>query len=184
MHGGLQSIIICVPATDARVGVPFASAQAMSAAATLRGAEVLRRELQQVRPQPLGDLRVVVADVGAVGETRSPYSPFYEQQEWETMVRAVGDWTPGEQSVYAAPYLGFLDFARRHIGRNPASLDSFVKSLITMVGKNAATGKHTSAIAVGLRLWKNSLHRWTKGNRFSVGAGGTSSIAYRKYSSS
>ena len=46
-HGaGKQSIVVCLPATDARVGLPFGSAQAMSAAATLRGVEVLRREIR------------------------------------------------------------------------------------------------------------------------------------------
>src|SRR5882762_3488646 len=34
---GKKNIVVCIPAVDARVGLPFAAPQAMSAAATLRG---------------------------------------------------------------------------------------------------------------------------------------------------
>ena len=72
---GKHSIVVCLPATDARVGLPFAGAQAMSAAATLRGVEVLRRELRAAAASAespeiadaVRNIKVVVVDVGAVG---------------------------------------------------------------------------------------------------------------------
>ena len=65
---GKKSIIICLPATDARVGLPFASVQAMSAAGTIRAAEVLRREIRVAatteHSESMKNINVVVVDVG------------------------------------------------------------------------------------------------------------------------
>jgi len=63
---GRQTIIVCVPAADARVGLPFSSAQAMSAAAIVRGVEVLRKEISAAAltdtTESMKNIKVVVVD--------------------------------------------------------------------------------------------------------------------------
>ncbi|KAF5330387.1 hypothetical protein D9619_005467 [Psilocybe cf. subviscida] len=67
--GANKCIVLCVPATDARVGLPFAAVQSMAAAGTLRAAEVLRREIRVAamtqRWEAMQAINVVVVDVGA-----------------------------------------------------------------------------------------------------------------------
>ncbi|KAG2158511.1 uncharacterized protein EDB93DRAFT_1238246 [Suillus bovinus] len=74
--GGRKSIIVCLPAADARVGLPFGGVSAMSAAATSRALDVLRREVAV--GQGMSSIRVVAVDVekatygqafAALGET-------------------------------------------------------------------------------------------------------------------
>lgn len=171
MFGGKQSIIICVPATDARVGVPYASAQAMSAAATARGAEVLRREIGQAArfsgtQRTTQDMRVVLVDVGTVGNDETAAA-----RDVEAYGDAVKSWTATEQSIYAAPYLNYVEGTHGRSSRHPTSVDRFVRRIVTTVGRNGARGGYFSA-AVGLKLWALDLHRRILGNRISVGAGG------------
>lgn len=170
MFGGKQSIIICIPATDARVGVPYASAQAMSAAATARGAEVLRREISQAarftdKQRTIQDTRVVLVDVGSVGNADAA------TRDIEAYGGAVKEWTATEQSIYAAPYLNYVEGVHGRSPRHPTSVNRFVRRIVSTVGRNGARGGSLSA-AVGLKLWVLDLHRTVLGNRISVGAGG------------
>ena len=87
--GAGRSVIVCVPATDARVGLPFLMPNSVAALANVRAVEVLRREVkaardvgsnpsfsQGVTSEPksrerevdnMSDLRIVLVDVGTVG---------------------------------------------------------------------------------------------------------------------
>lgn len=171
--GGRRSIVFCVPAADARVGVPYASAQAMSATATVRGAEVLRRELKQVSDPQMRDVRVVVADVGVIGKSDSLGLGALSLDD-EALTRSINTWTPGEQRVYTAPYTAFINAITQRRGRKPTSVDEFVKTLVGTVGRNAVKHERRSVFSVGLRLWAYSIHRTIKGDRLAVGAGGMS----------
>jgi hypothetical protein len=190
-----RSIIICVPAPDALVGIPFASAQAMSAAATVRGAEVLRRELAAVstiqNPDDSGEryrdamsnIKVVIADVGAVG-SRSPYST--ESDTYHEAINTLHEWTPTERFVYADAFDGYVATRpdRLHANgtkktvRRPTSVHKFVNTLISTVGH--LDGQHNrrlssfSVATLGLRLWFGNWKRGLRGDRFSIGAGGKS----------
>ncbi|KLO10533.1 hypothetical protein SCHPADRAFT_999487 [Schizopora paradoxa] len=169
MFGRKQSIIICLPATDARVGVPYASAQAMSAAATARGAEVLRREIGQAarftgKQRAVQDMRVVLVDVGAVGSVGSPSC------DVDAYGDAVKGWTATEQSIYAAPYVSYMEGVHGQGSRHPTSVNRFVRRIVNTVGRNGARTGCLSA-AVGLKLWVLNVHRSMWGNRFSIGAG-------------
>jgi len=105
--GQSQSIVLCVPAPDALVGVPYAAAQAMGAAATIRGAEVLRRELAQAAGfarrspaagsegvrQVVGDVRVVVVDVRSVCVPLPVDSPSASPDSLVDEGEAIRSWT-------------------------------------------------------------------------------------------
>ncbi|KAL5529343.1 hypothetical protein ACEPAG_5328 [Sanghuangporus baumii] len=168
--GGRRSIVFCVPAADARVGVPYASAQAMSAAATVRGAEVLRRELKQVSDPQMRDVRVVVADIGVIGRSDSLGLAALSLDD-EALARSISSWTPGEQRVYTAPYTAFVNAITQRRGRKPTGIDRFVKTLVGTVGWNAVKHERRSVFSVGLRLWAYSFYRIIKGDRLAVGAG-------------
>ncbi|KAJ8072632.1 hypothetical protein PM082_016191 [Marasmius tenuissimus] len=66
---GKKSIIICLPATETRFGLPFSAVQSMSAAGTLRAVEVLRREIGVAaltgKSDTMKNIRVVAVEVGA-----------------------------------------------------------------------------------------------------------------------
>lgn len=162
--GGRKSIIFCVPAVDARVGAPYTSAQGMASAATVRGAEVLRRELQQVADPHMHDIRVVIADVGVIGSAKAI-------SVWGSLESSVQSWTPGEQKVYGSPYTTFLSAIGQRT-RASSSIKLFVKTIVQTVGKNALKGERVSTFAVGLRLWSHRFLQEFRGARFSVGAGG------------
>ncbi|KAH8117187.1 hypothetical protein DFH11DRAFT_1573658 [Phellopilus nigrolimitatus] len=168
--GGKKSVVLCVPAPDARVGVPYASAQAMSAAATVRGAEVLRRELGQVGDPHMHNVRVVVADVGVIGDSGGTGLSVQALDE-EALVGSISQWTPSEQKVYATPYAAFMNAVSQRHAREPTSVDKFVRTMVTTIGRNATRGENRSTIAVGLRLWSFGIRRQIRGNRFSIGAG-------------
>ena len=168
--GGKKSVVICVPAADARVGVPYASAQAMSAAATVRGAEVMRRELAQLEAQNvMRDVRVVLVDVGAVGRSDARRSRSAEGDVW---IETISEWTPSEQKIYGDAYAAYISANSHGRKRRPTSVNRFVRSLVNTVGRNAAKGEGKSTCLVGLRLWVFGLHRRMRGDRILVGAGG------------
>lgn len=168
--GGKKSVVICVPAADARVGVPYASAQAMSAAATVRGAEVMRRELAQLESQNvMRDVRVVIVDVGAVGKPGARRSRSVEEDVW---IETISEWTPSEQKIYGDAYAAYVSASRHGHKRKPTSVTRFVRSLVHTVGRNAGKDGHKSTVLVGLRLWVFGLHRKFRGDRIFIGAGG------------
>ncbi|KAF8447844.1 hypothetical protein L210DRAFT_3619274 [Boletus edulis BED1] len=161
---GHKSIILCLPAADARVGLPFGSVNAMSAAATLRAADVLRREIAAA--QGMSAIRIVTVDVGAVGSSTGDLS--------ETV--NMDDWTPSEKATYGAA----LSALRETRGsRVPADVSTFVDSLVSVAsGGTKARYSGKFVFGIGFGLVYEQFKDWVRGDRFSIGAGaGTYAIA-------
>ncbi|KAI0748697.1 hypothetical protein C8Q80DRAFT_1173172 [Daedaleopsis nitida] len=164
---GKQSIVVCLPATDARVGLPFASAQAMSAAATLRGVEVLRREIRAAAAsasgsdtaQAMRNIKVVVVDVGAVGPAVGA----------KGLRDSVDDWTPAEQAAYGAAFGSLLEHGGPQLGRKPSDVSVFVDTVVDVVSSGRKSEKGCSATAAYLGLGR--LREFIRGDRVAVGAG-------------
>ena len=167
---------------DARVGLPFASMQAMSAAGTLRGIEVLRREINVAsltdKSESMKNIRVLVADVGLfdVNQSSSNLPP-------ESIYKAMEEWSPSEKVTYGPAFASILHgvppptsrwdafsalFKNGHqygVARRPTDVSVFVDKLVGVVTE----GRHdTTSIDLGLGKIRN----WIRGERFSVGAGG------------
>ncbi|KAI6028508.1 hypothetical protein F5J12DRAFT_383037 [Pisolithus orientalis] len=152
-----RSIIICLPAVDARIGLPFSSVRAMSAAATVRAADVLRREISAA--QGMGRIRVVTVDVGAVGQT----------PDESTTPPTTDDWTPSEKATYGAALYALSETAKT---RTPEDVSKFVDSIIGVVSSGTkTTGASRAVYGVGVGLAYEKLKDWIRGNRFSIGAG-------------
>lgn len=165
--GGERSIVICLPSPATRVGLPFAGAQAMSAAATLRGAEVLRREIELAARADAGGgagmrgVRVVVADVGAVTFP----SPNAERGGDLDVGRAMEAWTPSERAAYGPAFASALTQGGE--GRKPAETEVFVNALVRVVSGGSGGGG-------GGWMCGNWVRKWVRRDRFGVGAGGKS----------
>jgi len=183
---GKKTIIICLPATDARVGLPFAAAQAMSAAATLRGVEVLRREVNVAaltdKSESMRNIKVVVVDVGAfnVG-TPSNYVPPHN------VYKAMEHWSASEKLTYGPAFFSsisheaestprsywtaflsiFKGGSQYGVPRKPTDIVVFVDTLVGVVGDGR---KGASLFGLGLGIGR--IRKWIRGERFSVGAGG------------
>jgi hypothetical protein len=163
---GSKSIIVCVPATDARVGLPFSSAQAMSAAATLRGVEILRREINAAAltdtTESMKNIKIVVVDVGSVGY--SVPQALLPQDVYEAME----DWTPSEKVAYGPAFASILEEGNQYgVPRKPADVSIFVNSLVEVVSGGRKGGRCAFALGLGLGRVRN----WIRGERFAVGAG-------------
>ncbi|KAM5538033.1 hypothetical protein V8D89_008230 [Ganoderma adspersum] len=166
---GKQSIVVCLPATDARVGLPFAGAQAMSAAATLRGVEVLRREIRAASASGSGsststetadamrNIKVTVVDVGAVGEAAGSNGAG----------SGVDEWTPGEKAAYGAAFGSLLE--HRGIRRRPSDVVAFVDTVVDVVSNGKKSQRGLSPVAIRLGLGR--LRELIRGDRVVVGAG-------------
>lgn len=169
-------MVVCLPAIDARVGLPFTSAQAMSAAATLRGVEVLRREIRAAslsdKSGVMKNIKVVVVDVGAIDvveETkRSP----------EGVISTMDDWTPSEKATYGTAFASLLvGRPQSGKGRKPTKVSSFVHAIVGIVRDG---GRHHRGIYdIGLGLAK--FREWIKGDRVVIGAGGISFLKLSRY---
>ncbi|KAF4614562.1 hypothetical protein D9613_003140 [Agrocybe pediades] len=180
---GKKSIIVCLPATDALVGLPFASVQAMSAAGTLRGVEILRREIRIAsmsdKSDSMQNINVVTVDVGAfnTGEVAEPLQP-------ESIYKSMESWTASEKLVYGPAFVSVM-------GQQlpPPSHVSRVKSMfngsyrygmtrratdLTVLSDNLLSvvsgGRYGSSVS-GVGLYLGRMHNWMRGERFSVGAG-------------
>jgi len=159
---GRKSIIFCLPTTDARVGLPFASAQAMSAAATLRGVEVLRREVRIAslsdESESMKNIKVVVVDVGAINVNQT------STETPDGSLAALDSWSPSEKVAYGA---AFASLARGGSARKPTDVSVFVKTIVNVVrdGRKGPAGVYS----IGLRL--SRLREWIRGDRVVVGAG-------------
>ncbi|RDX47034.1 hypothetical protein OH76DRAFT_1406420 [Lentinus brumalis] len=160
---GKQSIVVCLPATDARVGLPFGSAQAMSAAATLRGVEVLRREIRAASSsgtsgtaEAMRNIRVVVVDVGAVGEAiKTPTS--------DSTLKSIDKWTPAEQAAYGAAFGSQLE---QGVRRNPSDTSVFVDAIVDVVSNGRKSGRACRSYPAFA-----ALRQFVRGDRIVVGAG-------------
>jgi hypothetical protein len=160
-----KSIIFCLPATDAHVGLPFASVQAMSAAATLRGAEVLRREIRLAaltdETHSMRHVKVVTVDVGSIG-TISEKVPSLEH--------STIDWTASERAAYQAAFASVLE-GQRQLRRKPTDVSKFVRTVVDVVS-GGRVGAPQRFEQVDLVLGRIREFIW--GDRAVVGAGGMS----------
>jgi hypothetical protein len=175
---------------ETRVGLPFSSIQAMSAASTFRAVEVLRREINIAaltdKTESMKNIRVVVTDVGAfdVGSSSSPVSP-------ESIYKTMEDWSPSEKVTYGPAFAAlshgapppvsrwntftgiFKNGQRYGVGRRPADVRVFVDRLVAEVN-----GDRMGPSLFGVDLGIGKLRIWLRGERIVVGAGGEDSIYY------
>lgn len=158
----------------------------MSAAATQRGIEILRREINLSaltdKSESMKNIKVVIADVGAL-DVGTIADPLQEESTFKE------DWSPSAQLIYgsrftwvaqpahlprsrwAAVSAFFRNDPRRGMIRKPTNVNVFVDSILSVV----AGGRHTSNL-LGLGYSMGQIRNWIRGDRFSVGAGGEHDI--------
>ncbi|KAG0692111.1 hypothetical protein DFH29DRAFT_972357 [Suillus ampliporus] len=155
-----KSIIVCLPAADARVGLPFGGVSAMSAAATLRALDVLRREVAVA--QGMNSIRIVAVDVGVVGET--PVSDLANP-------RAMVDWTPSEKATYGPAFTALGETSMGQ-SRRPEDISVLINSIVGVVSAGTKTTTASKTIC-GIRIGVvyERIKDWIRGDRFAVGAG-------------
>lgn len=189
---GKNSIIVCLPATDAHAGLPFASVQAMSAAGTLRGVEVLRREIRIAaltdKSESMRNIKVVVVDVGNF-DIGVPANHVASDAVYKTME----SWTASEKLAYGPAFVSTVSgpatasspraiasatfWERIHdifgclnnngVHRKRTDLTVFANTLVEVVSE----GRHGFGVQ-GLGIGVGRLRYWLRGERFAVGAGG------------
>jgi hypothetical protein len=164
---GSRSIIVCLPSTDTRVGLPFAGARAMSAAATLKGVEILRREVGIAALGEGGEgmrkLRIVTVDVGAV----SIETDLGSQAEVTGHTDLMQGWTTSEKATYGPAFEAVaIAETRRGRIRTPSPVSVFVRKMVGIVD-----GESKNIVKVwGVRMWWP--RHWFTRDRVSIGAGG------------
>lgn len=168
---GKHTIVVCLPAIDTRVGLPFASAQAMSAAATLQGIQILRREIKISAMSAAGsdsmkNLRVVTIDVGSV--EHSSYEHGSSTDAVADIGKAMESWTPSEKAAYGPSVLSLA----QHDGpsRRPTNDSVFVDTIVRVVG-GTSTVRGGSMLVLGVESFRQFC-TWIRGDRIVVGAGG------------
>ena len=166
---GQRSIVVCIPAAEARVGLPFAAAHAMSAAATSRGAEVLRREIHIAAltsaSDSMSDIRVVVVDVGSVESPRA----VRRLQLMYDMRRDMDGWTASEKLAYGPAYESLLEEGHHYkMTRKPTDVRVFVERIADIVGRSYRDPFTIFGYGFGLK----HVLRAIRGDRITVGAGG------------
>lgn len=166
---GKKTIVVCLPAIEACIGLPFDSIRSMSAASTLRGIEVLRREISLAaltdHSDSMKNIKVVTANVGALSiETDNDEPPT------DHAPQSMQDWSPSEKMIYGPAFTSILQAARPSaspLSRRPTDVGIFVDNIISVV-----TGGRHQAPLLGLGHTLGRLRNWIRGNRFSIGAGG------------
>ena len=140
----------------------------MSAAATLRGVEVLRREIRAAslsdKSGVMKNIKVVVVDVGAIDAIedtkRSP----------DGIISTMDDWTPSEKATYGTAFASLLvGRPRSGQGRKPTGVSTFVNAIVAVVRDGERQHRGFYDIGLGLAKFKE----WLRGDRVTVGAGGT-----------
>lgn len=165
---GKKSIVVCVPAVDARVGLPFLGPSSMSAAATRRAVDVLRREVRVAAStggaEGMNDIEVVSLEVGALD-----IPPFagrrmldYDPKEYTK------SWTPSEKLAYGPAWELTLEGSGRKCRRKAQKVELFVSDLVQIV----SYGRVCSVSLCGLRVHFGSAFGWLRGGRYAVGSGG------------
>jgi hypothetical protein len=139
----------------------------MSAAATLRGVEVLRREINAAAltdtTGSMKNIKVVVVDIGLVGST-VPKSLLPQD-----MYKVMEEWTPSEKVAYGPAFSSILEHGNQFgVPRKPAHVSVFVNSLVEVVSGGSRGGGWAFTLRLGLGRARN----WIRGERFAVGAGG------------
>ncbi|TFL05768.1 hypothetical protein BDV98DRAFT_601096 [Pterulicium gracile] len=175
---GSRSIVVCLPAADTRVGLLFGSAQAMSAAATSRGIEVLRREITAAaltdRTESMKHIKVVTVDVGTFDTRGAPQS---------NGIQAMEGWSASEKLTYGpafasishdvAPASSWKNIFRQGyqygVPRKPTGVSAFVLAIVNTVDG----GRNQSSTVFGINFGLGKLVNLFRGDRFSLGAGAT-----------
>lgn len=175
-----KSVIVCLPATATRVGLPFSSIQSMSAAGTLRATEVLRREIAAAgmtgKSESMKNINVVVVEVGAfdVGPPPGPDEVYRSMEQWSVSEKltygpafaAISHHSSAPQSRWESFKGHFSDSTPYGVRRKPTNAKVFVDSVVCVV-TNGASGVSFLGCNVGLGKLRNLV----MGHRFSVGAG-------------
>ncbi|KAF5358429.1 hypothetical protein D9756_001467 [Leucocoprinus leucothites] len=191
-HKSEKTVIVCLPATDVRMGLPFAGVKSMSAAAMERGVEVLRREIRAAGVNGKGaeamrNVKVVVVDVGIFDLGRDMAG---DEVQTETIWKVMEGWTASEKVTYGPAFAStlrglpiarpanarrspweafksvFKGTGRYGVPRKPTDVSVFVGNIVDVVG--GGTGVYR-VFGIGLGLGK--IRNWARGERFSVGAG-------------
>jgi hypothetical protein len=165
---GKKSIVVCVPAVDARIGLPFLGPSSMSATATRRAVDVLRREVRVAAStggaEGMNDIEVASLEVGALD-----IPPFagrrmldYDPKEYTK------SWTPSEKLAYGPAWELTLEGSSSKCQRKAQKVDHFVGDVVQIV----SCGRVCSVSLCGLRLHVGSVFGWLRGGRYAVGSGG------------
>ncbi|KAJ7286149.1 hypothetical protein C8J57DRAFT_658689 [Mycena rebaudengoi] len=175
-----KTIIVCLPATAARVGLPFASMQSMSAVSTLRAVEVLRREVNIAaltdKSEAMKNIKVVVVDVGAfnVGQPDRFLPP-------AEVYRAMEGWSSSEKLTYGPSFASLshevaempsksrwrTSSKETHgVPRKPTHVSVFVNNIVGTV-----SGGRFGPSIFGIGLGIGRIRNWLRGERYSIGAG-------------
>ncbi|KAK2466830.1 hypothetical protein APHAL10511_001088 [Amanita phalloides] len=187
---GNKSIVICVPATEARVGIPFASVQSMTVAGTLRGVEVLKREIRLASVTDtsglMKNIEVVTVEVGALKYDDAPYMSADDGEDGYSirdLSTAMEEWTATEKASYGPAFTAIArDYASprsrwqaltslfengNHFGvpRQAVDVSLFVDRIVTVI----SDGEFGSSLGF---VW-HRVQKFVCGERFSVGAGAT-----------
>ncbi|KAF9030719.1 hypothetical protein BDZ89DRAFT_985252 [Hymenopellis radicata] len=177
-----KTIVVCLPATATRVGLPFSSMQSISAAGTLRATEVLRRELSVAaltgKSDAMKNIKLVVADIGSF-ETDTSHS-----MAPEDVYKSMERWSVSEKLTYGAGFAAlshhsraprskwenfkgiFHDEAHYGVPRKPTNVKVFINTMANVVS-NGQFGPTLLGFNTGLGRLRN----WLRGERFSMGAG-------------
>ncbi|KAL1732465.1 hypothetical protein EV714DRAFT_206608 [Schizophyllum commune] len=165
-----KSIVVCLPAIDARVGLPFSSVQGLIVSSTHRAVDILRREVRIAaltgKADAMGNIRVVTAevgqfDVGALAEAEPSPAETYKTLE---------AWTPSEKLVYGPGFIGLSHptTAAVRMRRKPSDVSALVERVVA-----AVTGGRYGPTVFGINIGLGYLLNWYRGDQFSVGAGST-----------
>ncbi|KAL1746311.1 hypothetical protein HDZ31DRAFT_34511 [Schizophyllum fasciatum] len=165
-----KSIVICLPAIDARVGLPFSSVQGLIVASTHRAVDILRREVRIAaltgKGDAMGNLRIVTAEVGQfdVGASAAGAPSPAE------MYKALEAWTPSEKVVYGPGFIGLAHptAAVTRMRRKPSEVGALVDRVVSVV-----TGGRYGPTVFGVNVGLGYVLNWLRGDQFSVGAGST-----------
>jgi len=118
-----KKVVVCLPVIASRVGVSWNAAQAMTAGATTKAIDVLRRELRD--SSQASNISVTVADIGFVGlSSNNNYN--------SGTAAYMSDWSPNIRSTYGPAFLGALEHARLN-PRTPDDIRDAANKLVSLV---------------------------------------------------
>ncbi|KIL69847.1 hypothetical protein M378DRAFT_157079 [Amanita muscaria Koide BX008] len=185
---GAKTMVVCLPATEARVGIPFASVQSMTVASTLRATEILRREINLAamtdRSGSMGNIKVIIAEIGSLKCGSTAVIHPFEERSIADLYRSMENWSPSEKMSYGPAFAAVVQGSPMprsrwqsirdvfkggdHFGlpRRPTDISVFVSRVLDVVS-DGAIGPYLFGLGF---LWRRA--RITiRGDRFSVGSG-------------
>ena len=165
---GKKSIVVCVPRVDARVGLAFLGPSSISASATRRAVDVLRREVRAAATtggaEGMNDIEVVSLEVGELD-----IPPFAGRRMLDYDIKEYSkSWTPSEKLAYGPAWELVLRASNCNNERTVQKVDLFVGDLVQIV----SYGRVCCVSLCGLRLHVGSVFGGLRGGRYAVGSGG------------